>query len=169
MALCGSAPGGKIRARMSRGPADGLQGHLDDLCAHLPRVASAGGIDVAYRTRHAAVVMSGMLVAMGGAYGSIGFTRALTRDMTGGRGFSTRAARVFSTWRPLRGIAAAVRLGVSSLLAQVIPSASSGSSDAHRRSLSDVLPYVRTLIAVATLAGRSTPPRAADGRQHVRQ
>jgi general nucleoside transport system permease protein len=134
-----------------------------------PRAADTVGIDV-YRTRYAAVIVSGMLAAMGGAYLSIGFTHSFNQDMTEGRGFIALAALIFGKWRPFGAFAAALLFGFSSALAQVIPSAYSDSSYSvlSSSSLFLILPYVLTLVAVAGVIGRSIAP-AADGQPYVKQ
>ena len=56
-----------------------------------PRAADTVGISV-YATRYAAVVTSGMLAALGGAYLSIGFVNSFNQNMTAGAG-SSRSPR----------------------------------------------------------------------------
>src|SRR5207302_6348105 len=50
-----------------------------------PRAADTVGISV-YGTRYAAVVLSGVLAALGGAYLSIGYLGSFSENMTPGRG-----------------------------------------------------------------------------------
>ena len=127
-----------------------------------PRAADTVGISV-YRIRYAAVTVSGMLAAMGGAYLSIGFVHSFNQNMTEGRGFIALAALIFGKWRPGGAFAAALLFGFSSALAGRLP-AYSGSAAV----LFQALPYVLTLIAVAGVIGRSIPP-AAVGRPYVKQ
>ena len=121
-----------------------------------PRAAATVGISV-YRVRYLAVVASGMLAAMGGAFLSIGFVHSFSQSMTAGRGFIALAAVIFGKWRPAGALAAALLFGFSSALAQRLPVFSESTA-----TLLQALPYVLTLIAVAGLVGRSRPP-AADG------
>jgi general nucleoside transport system permease protein len=127
-----------------------------------PRAADTVGISV-YRTRYAAVTISGILAALGGAYLSIGFVNSFNQNMTAGRGFIALAAVIFGNWRPWGAAAAALLFGFSSALAQRLPAYSESASV-----LFQALPYVLTLIAVAGVIGRSIPP-ASVGRPYKKQ
>jgi simple sugar transport system permease protein len=129
-----------------------------------PRAADTVGISV-FKTRYAAVTLSGMLSAMGGAYLSIGFVHSFNQNMTEGRGFIALAALIFGKWRPAGAFGAALLFGFSSALAQRLGTIPAWSSYAV---LFQTLPYVLTLIAVAGLIGRSIPP-AAVGRPYTKQ
>ena len=132
-------------------------------CGEHPRAADTVGINV-YAVRYGCVVLSGMLAALGGAYLSIGFGGgAFTDNMTAGRGFIALAAMIFGNWRPFGAFGAALLFGFSTALAYRLP-AYSGSA----ATLFQVLPYVLTLIAVAGVIGRTTPP-AADGKPYQKQ
>ena len=121
-----------------------------------PRAAATVGISV-YWIRYLAVIASGMLAAMGGAFLSIGFVHSFTQSMTAGRGFIALAVVIVGKWRPGAALAAALLFGFTQALAQRLPVFSESSG-----TLLQALPYVVTLIAVAGLVGRSIPP-AADG------
>jgi len=127
-----------------------------------PRAADTVGISV-YTTRYVAVVVSGMLAALGGAYLSIGFLGSFNENMTAGRGYIALAALIFGNWRPFGAFGAALLFGFSSALAQRLPAYSDSGAI-----LFSALPYVLTLIAVAGVIGRSIPP-AAVGRPYVKQ
>jgi ABC-type uncharacterized transport system permease subunit len=127
-----------------------------------PRAADTVGINV-YAVRYAAVVVSGMLAAAGGAYLSIGFVNSFAENMTAGRGFIALAALIFGNWRPFGAAAACMLFGFSSALAQRLPEYSDSAAV-----LFQALPYVLTLIAVAGVIGRSIPP-AAVGRPYKKQ
>ena len=127
-----------------------------------PRAAETVGIDV-YRTRWIAVVLSGALAALGGAFLSIGFVHSFTQNMTAGKGYIALAAMIFGRWKPLGLVAATLLFGFGSALAQRLPEFSPSAA-----TLFQALPYVLTLVAVAGLVGRSTPP-AADGIPYRRE
>jgi general nucleoside transport system permease protein len=127
-----------------------------------PRAADTVGISV-YGIRYAAVILSGILAALGGAYLSIGYVGSFNENMTAGRGYIALAAVIFGNWRPFGAFAAALLFGGSTALsfrlAQPWPAPSV---------LFQSLPYVLTLIAVAGVIGRATPPASA-GRPYVKQ
>ncbi|MEA2340531.1 MAG: ral nucleoside transport system permease protein [Solirubrobacteraceae bacterium] len=127
-----------------------------------PKAAETVGIDV-LRTRYLAVIASGGLAALGGAFLSIGFVHSFTQNMTAGRGFIALAAVIFGRWRPFGALAATLLFGFASALAQRLPEFSPSAA-----TLFQALPYVLTLIAVAGIIGRSRPP-AADGVPYRRE
>ena len=129
-----------------------------------PRAADTVGISV-YRTRYAAVVTSGMLAALGGAYLSVGFVHSFNQNMTAGRGFIALAALIFGKWRPFGAFGAALLFGFSTALAFQLATVPAWSSSAI---LFRALPYVVTIVAVAGVIGRSIPP-AAIGRPYTKQ
>jgi simple sugar transport system permease protein len=127
-----------------------------------PRAADTVGISV-YGVRYAAVVTSGVLAALGGAFLSLGFVGNFAENMTSGRGFIALAAVIFGKWRPGWAFTATLLFGYGFALA--IPlQREAGISE----NLISTLPYVITLIAVAGLIGRSIPP-AAVGKPYVKQ
>jgi simple sugar transport system permease protein len=127
-----------------------------------PRAAETVGISV-YKTRYVAVVVSGILAALGGAYLSIGFVGSFNEGMTNGRGFIALAAVIFGNWRPFGAYAAAVLFGASTALSFRLATYSDSAAVIFQ-----ALPYVLTLIAVAGVIGRSIPP-ASVGRPYTKQ
>jgi ABC-type uncharacterized transport system permease subunit len=127
-----------------------------------PRAADTVGVSV-YGVRYAATIVSGMLAALGGAYLSIGFVGSFNQNMTAGRGFIALAAVIFGNWRPFGAFAAALLFGGSTALSFRLADVWGNSAV-----LFQALPYVLTLIAVAGVIGRSSPP-AASGRPYIKQ
>lgn len=127
-----------------------------------PRAADTVGISV-YGVRYAAVVTSGVLAALGGAFLSLGFVGTFAENMTSGRGFIALAAVIFGKWRPGWAFAATLLFGFGFALSIPLQREADISEN-----LISTLPYVLTLIAVAGLIGRSIPP-AAVGRPYVKQ
>jgi simple sugar transport system permease protein len=127
-----------------------------------PRAADTVGISV-YAVRYAAVTLSGVLAALGGAFLSIGFTGTFEKNMTSGRGFIALAAVIFGKWRPGWAFAATLLFGFGFALAGPLQREADISAN-----LISTVPYVLTLIAVAGIIGRSIPP-AAIGRPYQKQ
>lgn len=127
-----------------------------------PKAADTVGISV-YGVRYAAVVTSGVLAALGGAFLSIGFVGSFAENMTSGRGFIALAAVIFGKWRPGWSFAACLLFGFG--FAVAIPlQREAGISE----NLISTLPYLLTLVALVGLIGRSIPP-AAVGRPYIKQ
>ncbi|MGZ4481274.1 MAG: ABC transporter permease [Gaiellales bacterium] len=126
-----------------------------------PRAADTVGISV-YKVRYAAVVLSGMLAALGGAYISVGFVGSFSENITAGAGFIALAGVIFGKWRPFGAFGACLLFGFSAGLAQRLQSEANVSAN-----LLSTLPYVLTLIALVGLIGRSRPP-ASVGRPYVK-
>jgi len=118
-----------------------------------PMAAASLGVPVD-RVRWAAVLGSGALAALGGAYLSLD-QHQFTDSMTAGRGFIALAAVIFGRWDPKRAgiacllFAAAETLQIRLQAAQLIPS-----------QFVAMIPYVLTIVAVAGVVGRSRPPAA---------
>ena len=127
-----------------------------------PRAADTVGISV-YGVRYAAVVVSGMLAALGGSYLSIGFVGSFSENMTAGRGFIALAAVIFGKWRPFGAFGACLLFGFASALRDRLQAEADVSAN-----LLSTLPYLLTLVALVGVIGRSRPP-AAVGRPYVKQ
>jgi len=128
-----------------------------------PRAADTVGISV-YKIRYMAVIASGAIAAMGGAYLSLGFVHSFNENMTSGTGFIGLAALVFGKWRPFPTWCATLLFGFSSALSDRLPNAYGN----QWGTLFNALPYVLTIVAVAGVIGRSIGP-AASGRPYEKQ
>ena len=127
-----------------------------------PRAADTVGLPV-LRIRYLAVIASGMLAALGGAYLSVAFVGSFNQNMTEGRGFIALAAVIFGKWRPAGALVATLLFGFGSALADRLPTFSQTAAV-----LFQTLPYVLTLVAVAGIIGRSRAP-ASIGIPYVKE
>jgi len=125
-----------------------------------PKAADTLGINV-FRTRYIAVILSGMMAGLAGAYFTLGSVGRFDEIMTAGRGFISLAAMIFGNWNPFGAFGASLIFGFAdalqgrlAILRVPIPS-----------QFLLMAPYIATMIALAGLVGRAAPP-AADGQPY---
>ena len=124
-----------------------------------PEAADTAGINV-YRLRYGAVIMSGLLSGLAGAFLAIGIANIFNDNMTSGRGYIALAAMIFGKWTPFGAFGACCLFGFGTALYDTLQNQSGPVQDYS--TLIATLPYVLTVVALAGFIGRSTPP-AADG------
>jgi simple sugar transport system permease protein len=120
-----------------------------------PQAADTAGINV-YAIRYGAVITSGLLSGLAGAFLAIGISNTFVPNMTDGRGYIALAAMIFGKWRPFGAFIACLIFGFG----QAVYDANSVIHVSQY--LLSMLPYVLTLIVLAGVVGRSIPP-ANDG------
>jgi simple sugar transport system permease protein len=119
-----------------------------------PEAADTAGVSVP-RLRYAGVLISGALAALGGAYLSIGQNSLFTRNMTAGRGFIALAALIFGKWDPIGALLACLLFG----LAEAVSIRMQGTVNIPNQFI-QLIPYLLTMVVLAGLIRRATPPRA---------
>jgi len=125
-----------------------------------PEAADAAGVNV-NGVRYSAVLISGALAAIGGAYLSIGQSSLFTRNMTSGRGFIALAALIFGKWRPVQTMLACLLFGFTeavSIQMQGVFKLPSGEDIPIQ--FIQIVPYVLTIVVLAGFIGSSRAPRA---------
>jgi simple sugar transport system permease protein len=132
-----------------------------------PKAADTVGISV-FGVRYAAVVFSGMLAALGGAYLSFGFGGSFNENMTIGKGFIGLAAMIAGNWRPFPAFTVCLLFGFSDALGRRLQGSDLLPDVISSPNLLSTLPYIITLIALVGIIGRSRPP-AAVGRPYAKQ
>lgn len=128
--------------------------HLRSVGEH-PRAADTVGIDV-YKMRYIAVIMSGVLAGLAGAYLSIDFGGTYTTGMTGGTGFIALAALIFGKWNPIGALGASALFGFTSKMADILQNKYGITPE-----LVTAIPYIITIVALAGFVGKSIGPAAA--------
>jgi general nucleoside transport system permease protein len=124
-----------------------------------PQAADTAGINV-YALRYGAVISSGILSGMAGAFLAIGISNTFVPNMTDGRGYIALAAMIFGKWTPIGAFIACLIFGFG----QAIYDANSVIHVSQY--LLSMTPYLLTLIVLAAVVRRSSPP-AADGVPYV--
>jgi general nucleoside transport system permease protein len=123
-----------------------------------PEAADAAGVNVK-RMRYTAVLISGALAGIGGAYLSIGQSSLFTRNMTSGRGFIALAALIFGKWRPVQTMLACLLFGFTEALAIQLQGVRFGGEEIPNQFI-QIIPYVLTIVVLAGFIGQSRAPRA---------
>lgn len=125
-----------------------------------PEAADAAGVRV-QRIRYAAVILSGIFAAIGGAYLSTGQSSLFTRNMAAGRGFIALAALIFGKWRPWQTMAACLLFGFADALTiQMQGVAKLPSGEDVPVQFVQMIPYVVTIVVLAGFIGHSRAPGA---------
>ena len=125
-----------------------------------PEAADAAGVRV-QRLRYAAVIISGVLAAVGGAYLSIGQSSLFTRNMTAGRGFIALAALIFGKWRPVPTLLSCLLFGFADAVTiQMQGVAKLPSGEDVPVQFVQIVPYLVTIIVLAGFIGHSRAPGA---------
>ena len=127
-----------------------------------PRAVDKSGLSVP-RLRYAAVMLTGVMAALGGCFLSIGDIHTFTEGMTNGAGYLALAAVIFGNWKVGRTLFACLFFGAATALQFQLPAMGVNVPTA----LLIMLPYLMALIAVGGLVGRQTAP-AALTRAYVR-
>ncbi|HVE80195.1 MAG TPA: ABC transporter permease [Gemmatimonadaceae bacterium] len=118
-----------------------------------PEAAVSVGVSPS-RIRWLAVLLSGALAGLGGAYLALD-QHQFTDSMTAGRGFIAIAAVIFGRWDPPKVALACVLFAAAETFQiqlqglQVIPS-----------QFVELIPYLLTIVALAGLVGRAVAPAA---------
>ena len=123
-----------------------------------PEAADAAGVSV-NRLRYAAVLISGALAGIGGAYLSIGQSSLFTRNMSAGRGFIALAALIFGKWRPVQTMLACLLFGFTEAVAIQLQGVPIGGREIPNQFI-QIIPYVLTIVVLAGFIGTSRAPRA---------
>ncbi len=115
-----------------------------------PKAADTLGVNV-YRMRYMAVIISGGLAGMGGAFLSLEHAHYFVKGISGGRGFIGLASMIFGKWTPLGTAGAGLLFGfgeaIKPYLPKVVPS-----------QFIDMIPYVLTIVVLTSAIGRARPP-----------
>ena len=126
-----------------------------------PEAADAAGIHV-FRLRFIAVVASGALCGLGGAF-VLSQVSQFSEDMTAGAGFIALAAVILGRWEPPGALLACLLFALFESLQTALQIA--GIRVPHQ--FLQMIPYVLTIVVLAGAVGRTVAP-AADGRPYRR-
>jgi len=120
-----------------------------------PPAADTAGLSVP-SVRYCAVIMSGCLASLGGAYLTLVQIRFFVEGMSAGKGFIAIAALIFGKWHPVGSALACLLFGATEALQLQIQAF--GANIPYQFLL--MLPYIIAILALVGLAGKSIPPKA---------
>jgi len=120
-----------------------------------PRAAASLGINVA-NTRYTAIIISGLLGGLGGAFLSIAQLSVFMEKMTAGRGYVAWSTVTVGKWNPFGIMGASVLFGAAEALQLRLQAF--GIEIPYQFFL--MLPYVLTMLVLAGIVGRTVGPTA---------
>ncbi len=120
-----------------------------------PEAAEALGLNV-YALRWEALIISGVLTGLGGAYLTLAYANTFVEGMSAGRGFVALAIVIVGGWSAWGVAASAVLFGAAMALQFVLQAL--GSAVPYQLFLA--LPYALTLVVLALAGGRGRSPGA---------
>ncbi|OBQ59303.1 ABC transporter permease [Mesorhizobium erdmanii] len=124
-----------------------------------PAAVDTAGISVAW-LRYRALICTGILTGVAGAYLSMVQNGGFVKDMTAGKGYIALAALIFAKWKPVNAMFACLLFGfldAASIRLQGSPLPIVGKVSAQ---FMQALPYVLTVVLLAGFIGKAIPPRA---------
>ena len=131
-----------------------------------PASVDTAGVSVV-RLRWTAVLITGALCGLAGAYLAAGLSAGFVKEMTAGRGYIALAALIFANWRPWRALGATFLFGLMEAVANRYPEIDLGPVTVPSMFM-QALPYILTVVILARFIGRATPPRAG-GEPYVKE
>jgi simple sugar transport system permease protein len=124
-----------------------------------PAAVDTAGISVAW-LRYRAVICTGVLTGMAGAYLSIAQGAGFVKDMSAGRGFIALAALIFAKWKPVPAMFACLLFGFLNAFSIRYQGIALPSVGKVPEQLMQALPYILTVVLLAGFIGKAIPPRA---------
>jgi simple sugar transport system permease protein len=124
-----------------------------------PAAVDTAGISVE-GMRYRALMVTGALCGIAGAYLSIAQNAGYIRDMTAGRGYLALAALIFGKWRPVPTLLACLLFAFTDAAQARLQGASLPGIGVVPVQLIQALPYLLTIFLLAGFVGRAVAPKA---------
>ncbi|NQW10389.1 MAG: ABC transporter permease [Alphaproteobacteria bacterium] len=132
-----------------------------------PAAVDTAGIQVEW-LRYRALIITGILCGIAGAYLSTGQSAGFVRDMTAGKGYIALAAMIFGKWRPVPALLACLLFGFLDAVAVRLQGVDIPGIGEAPVALIQALPYALTVILLAGFIGKAIAPKAI-GRAYVKE
>jgi len=124
-----------------------------------PAAVDTAGISVAW-LRYRAVICTGILSGVAGAYLSIAQGAGFVKDMSAGRGYIALAALIFAKWKPVPAMFACLLFGFLDAFSIRYQGIALPTIGKVPEQLMQALPYILTVVLLAGFIGKAIPPRA---------
>jgi simple sugar transport system permease protein len=124
-----------------------------------PGAVDTAGVSVS-AVRYQALIMSGVLCGISGAYLSIAHHASFIRDMSAGKGYLALAALIFGRWRPGPTLAACLLFAFADVVQARLQGTPLPGIGVIPVQLIQALPYLLTVALLAGFVGRAVAPRA---------
>jgi simple sugar transport system permease protein len=124
-----------------------------------PLAVDTAGISVA-GLRYQAMLVSGALCGVAGAYLSTAASAGFVRDMTAGKGYLALAALIFGKWRPYPTLGACLLFAFTDALAARLQGVALPLVGVIPVQFVLALPYALTVLLLAGFVGKAVAPKA---------
>jgi ABC-type uncharacterized transport system permease subunit len=124
-----------------------------------PGAVDTAGIGVE-AMRYKALIVTGLLCGLAGAYLSIAHNASFIRDMTAGKGYLALAALIFGKWRPVPALLACLLFAFADAVQIRLQGTSLPLIGQVPTEAIQALPYLLTVLLLAGFVGRAIPPKA---------
>lgn len=123
-----------------------------------PKAVDTAGISVT-KLRYQAVLITGFLCGLAGAFFSIAQGSGFGNNMTAGKGFIALAALIFAKWKPVPAMFTCLLFGFLDALQIRLQSAEIFGVEVPVQAI-QALPYVLTVVLLAGFIGKAVGPKA---------
>ena len=124
-----------------------------------PAAVDTAGISVTWM-RYRALMVSGAICGIGGAYLSIAQNAGYLRDMSAGKGYLALAALIFGKWRPTPTLLACLLFAFTDALQIRLQGTPILGIAEIPTQFVQAIPYVVTVLLLAGFVGRAVAPKA---------
>ena len=125
-----------------------------------PEAVDTAGIFV-NRMRYQALLVTGLLCGIAGAYLSTAQTASFIRDMSAGQGFIALAALIFGKWRPYPTMLACLLFAFADALQVRLQGVDIPGLGVIPVQFIQAMPFVLTVVVLAGFVGKAVAPRAS--------
>jgi len=132
-----------------------------------PSSVDTAGVSV-IGMRFKALMITGLLCGLAGAYLSTAQAAGFGKEMTAGRGYIALAALIFAKWRPIHAMGACLLFGLLEAISNLYPNIDVFGLFTIPVQFTQTLPYILTVIILGGFIGRAMPP-ASIGQPYVKE